>query len=219
MAKGGSFEREVMKKLSLWWTHGERDDMFARTMGSGGYATLRKRHGKDTAFQTGDITFADPLGAPFIEHFCLECKTGYAAKKKKDKQVFVTNWCVLDILDSLQKEPFLMQIWGQALGDAEVSNREPLLIFRRFRMKPCICFKSLLLDEISDVYGAPPNYIEVSAKGDILKMVCIMNLYEFLDWCKDIRKVRKEMGVWQSKQSPLKTSSPTKKPKLHLTKD
>ena len=55
MAKGPSFEREVCEKLSLWWTDGKRDDVFMRTSGSGGKATARRKKGKDTPFQGGDI--------------------------------------------------------------------------------------------------------------------------------------------------------------------
>jgi hypothetical protein len=49
MAKGSSFEREIAKLLSLWWSEGMRDDVFYRSHASGGRFTMRRKSGKDTA--------------------------------------------------------------------------------------------------------------------------------------------------------------------------
>lgn len=78
MSKGGEFERSVCKSLSLWWTHGKRDDIFWRTAGSGGRATTRGKHGKSTANSDGDITAIDPIGQPLLDIVTLELKRGYS---------------------------------------------------------------------------------------------------------------------------------------------
>lgn len=75
-AKGGAFEREISKKLSLWWSEGKRDDIFWRSSQSGGRATFRGKKGKDTFGSHGDIAALDPIGAPLIKLFCFELKTG-----------------------------------------------------------------------------------------------------------------------------------------------
>ena len=82
MSKGGGFENEVARILSLWWTDGKRDDIFGRSDGSGGRFTARKKKGKDTANMGGDLTFTDSIGEPLIKIWNIEAKTGYSGKKK-----------------------------------------------------------------------------------------------------------------------------------------
>ena len=77
MAKGGSFEREVSKSLSLWWTKGESDAVFWRTSNSGGRATVRSYKGLKTMGQNGDITATNPIGQPLIDLVSIELKRGY----------------------------------------------------------------------------------------------------------------------------------------------
>lgn len=77
MGKGSAFEREICKRLSEWWTNGERSDIFWRTACSGGRATVRGRQGLSTAGGHGDITALDPIGEPFLKAFAVEIKRGY----------------------------------------------------------------------------------------------------------------------------------------------
>ena len=79
-SKGSAFEREICKKLSLWWTKYSdqpREDIFWRTAGSGARAKVRGRKNKKTAGQHGDIAAIDPIGKPFIDLLTLELKRGY----------------------------------------------------------------------------------------------------------------------------------------------
>lgn len=85
MAKGGSYEREVCKTLSLWWTAGARDDVFWRSYGSGGRATARKKKGKTTAGGTGDIVATDEVGLPFTRLVTTEIKRGYNRNPREGK--------------------------------------------------------------------------------------------------------------------------------------
>jgi len=78
MAKGSSYERKICKLLSVWWTEGERDDVFWRTAGSGARATSRRKQGKHTFGQTGDVQATDPIGQPLIDLFSIELKKGYS---------------------------------------------------------------------------------------------------------------------------------------------
>jgi hypothetical protein len=75
--KGSQFERDICRKLSLWWTDGQRDDVFWRTSGSGAQATVRGRRGKATYGQYGDIHAVDPIGEPLLRVFTFELKKGY----------------------------------------------------------------------------------------------------------------------------------------------
>lgn len=83
-SKGSSYEREVCKRFSLWWTHGEREDIFWRSSGSGARAKVRGRAGRATAGQHGDMAITDPIGKPFIDMFCVEMKRGYSGSTFQD---------------------------------------------------------------------------------------------------------------------------------------
>jgi hypothetical protein len=78
--KGGDFEREVSKKLSLWWSKGlggkPRDDIFWRSSQSGGRATQRFKKGVRTYGSYGDIAAVDPIGEPLLKLFTIELKRG-----------------------------------------------------------------------------------------------------------------------------------------------
>lgn len=76
-SKGGRYEREFAKALSIWWTKGERDDVFWRVGGSGGRAKVRGNKGKQTAGQHADICATDPIGDPLTRFATIELKCGY----------------------------------------------------------------------------------------------------------------------------------------------
>lgn len=76
--KGSAYERKICKQLSMWWTDGERDDVFWRSSNSGGRAKVRSRQGKGTHGQYGDITATDPIGEPLLQAFTIELKRGYS---------------------------------------------------------------------------------------------------------------------------------------------
>lgn len=75
--KGSQFERDLCRLLSLWWTAGEREDVFWRTSQSGGRSTTRAKKGKKTFGQCGDIQATDPIGRPLLEVVTIEAKKGY----------------------------------------------------------------------------------------------------------------------------------------------
>ena len=83
-SKGSAFEREICKKLSMWWTDGKRDDVFWRSSNSGGRATMRAKSGKRTHGHCGDIAAVDPIGAPLTSLVTLELKRGYTGTSFAD---------------------------------------------------------------------------------------------------------------------------------------
>lgn len=129
-AKGSSYERDIAKRLSLWWTRDlpePRDDIFWRTSGSGARATSRSKIKKKTAYEYGDITFTDPIGKPFIDCFLIECKCGYSDE--------------IDILDLFHREEnsTLFYWWRKALGEAEDAGRKNCLLITARNRKPELC--------------------------------------------------------------------------------
>lgn len=181
MAKGASFEREIAKELSLWWSGGAREDIFYRSHSSGGRFTQRKKSGKDTALQGGDITCSDPDGELLIKNWNIECKTGYGAKTKAS----IVRWDVLDFIDSKQKEPTLRQMWEQCERDAYLTQREPILIFRRNNRNPCIMITIDYRHKLRQYFNAA-NYYSITIVYSE-NNCCIMNLSDFLSWIPNIR--------------------------------
>jgi len=72
--KGAAFERAVCEDLSLWVSHGKRDDLFWRSAMSGGRATVKHKTGKANVTQGGDICAVDPAGHALVGPFAIECK-------------------------------------------------------------------------------------------------------------------------------------------------
>jgi len=72
--KGGQFERQVCKQLSLWMSRGMHDDWFWRSAMSGGRATVQRRKGKRNQTQVGDVSAIHPQGARLTDVFVIECK-------------------------------------------------------------------------------------------------------------------------------------------------
>ena len=193
-SKGGNFEREVATALSLWWSKGNRDDIFWRTHGSGGRSTMRGKQNKRTEGQYGDISATDISGKLLIKNWCIECKTGYSSSKKsevltkdgKKKSVRqITNWCVLDVIDSKQNVSVIEALWKQAYDQAVEANSHPILIFRRPRMSPCIAFNLNYFNHLSKIFDIP-NYDRIIIRGDY--SITIMSLSDFFNWIPDIRK-------------------------------
>ena len=108
--KGSSFERSFCKGLSKWWTHGNREDVFWTTAGSGGMATNRAKRGGSAFAQYGDVQATDPIGQPFIDYCTVELKNGY------------NKWSVMDVMDKPKTgaeqtiEKFIKQAVEQQLG-------------------------------------------------------------------------------------------------------
>jgi len=72
--KGGVFERDCSRMLSLWWTDGKRDDAIWRSASSGALTTVGK--GRYLA-HTGDFAATDAEAAPLFDRVIIEAKRGY----------------------------------------------------------------------------------------------------------------------------------------------
>ena len=188
MSKGGSFERDLCRKLSLWFTEGETEDAFWRTAGSGGMATTRRKSGKAKAQDFGDIKHDLDIGKPLTGLFSIELKTGYGkktkskAKKHVGKKVEVhNNWALMDELDSRQNHVQFFVFWDQAIRDAELSEREPLLIFRRNKKRTCIAIHDDLFKVCIAEFGkALFSTMTIHKHG--YHPITLCNIEEFFNW-------------------------------------
>jgi hypothetical protein len=119
-AKGSAFERAICKRLSLWLSRGERDDLFWRSAMSGGRATLRLR--QDLAriqinkAQAGDVTAINQQAYDFAEKLFIECKH---LRDLGFSRGFICQTGVV------------WHFWRKACEAAQKHNKTPVLIVRQ----------------------------------------------------------------------------------------
>ncbi len=151
--KGSQFERDVCRELSLWWSHGERDDIFWRSVTSGARATQRSKSRKQTHGQYGDIQATDPIGQPLLCIFCFELKRGYPNASVSD---------LIECDNGGQFGKWLKQAWKSTkLG----GSFYPILLTKRNQRAVVIC------------YPAEFTRFLIKFGGDRLKKCRSMNVF------------------------------------------
>ena len=172
--KGGNFENKMCKELSLWFSSGERDDLFTRTASSGGRFTLRKKTQKDTANQEGDITATTPEGLLLIHACCLEMKNGYK------------NWSIMDIIDKPvragKSTPQTFELFYQQACE---SSKWPVIIAKKDGRKEIIAYPREMHDILmrcSDIRIPTHIVIRPDKNSPIKHRMFVMNLNDFFTW-------------------------------------
>ena len=176
-SKGSAFEREICKRLSLWWTYEDRDDVFWRTQASGGRATIRFRRGKGTHGQFGDIQAVDPIGKPLTDLLSLELKRGYSGTSFAD---------LIDTPARCLANQTWMKFFAQAREEgarsgakhwALVSRRNkkeamifiPLRLFNLLRNRWPECWESRPLPCVMLSFGGGALGVKIEAVGMMLE--------------------------------------------------
>lgn len=151
MAKGSKFERSVCTDLSHWWSCDERDDLFWRTAGSGGRATVRGRRGKQTEGACGDIYSTHKSSRKLTRLITFELKRGYNRATLAD---------VADASPQAKMQTF--EDWFEQAELSANNGRTPFwaLIHKRDRREAMIYFPHLL-------------YLEFVAMGCLEDTPCI----------------------------------------------
>lgn len=127
-AKGGAFEREVCRTLSLYTSNGRRDDLFWRSAMSGGRATLKERKGQRATAQAGDISAIDPAGHVLTDHFLVECKF------YKDLNLL----SFFGVPASGRSGGVLSKFWQDTVDKANTNAKHPLLIAKQNGRPPLL---------------------------------------------------------------------------------
>ena len=141
--KGNQFERLVCRTLSLWWSGGERDDVFYRSQSSGGRATVRANRGITTINQYGDVSASDDDGLSFTRRVTVEIKRGYS------------NHTPYDFVDKLSSSgPTKFEEWfDQAESDRKKARAQYWwLITKRDRKQTMLFVKGWKPIDIATVY-------------------------------------------------------------------
>lgn len=195
--KGPKFERTICKMLSLWWSEGERDDIFWRTAGSGGRATVRRKQGKETANSAADMMSAHEDGKPFTKVCLSEIKRGYSDRHKVVKNKKSGKYGVrktkggldfLTIIDKLDntKESEIIAWWRKAESERIATERKySLIIFQRDQKKACIIMDKVTYGFLCKRNG-PYNHRKMTVDfttEERLSSLVVLKLEDFLGWC------------------------------------
>jgi len=131
--KGNDFERDISKKLSLWWSDGTNDDLFWRTQGSGSRWTVRRKKGKTTTGQSSDITSTSSDSQLFIDFFSIECKA------YKD----------INIWGLIEGRGIIKEWWEKLCSECKEENKYPLLVLKQ-DYKPIIMLTNYFFYKINN---------------------------------------------------------------------
>lgn len=118
--KGGEWERQFARQLSMWWTGNADDCVFYRLGGSGG--AKRDKQGKTGS--AGDIRYDKPEGKMFTDRYTFELKS-YA-------DITADMWSVLVGNPTARA----VEWWEHLLSDAAIYGRRSLLILRTNNRAP-----------------------------------------------------------------------------------
>ncbi len=187
--KGGKFERDMGKALSLWWTDNVTDDVFYRTASSGGRATVRAKGKKVTYGQYGDLQAVNPVGKPLMDLCVVECKDGYPGQSP------------FDLLDEPRKQnPKFRGFFEQCLDEQKQAKTPFWMLIARRKGKvpmvyiPQIMYKTLCGKPWVHIKEAYPKAILTVQVFSIPRRIFCLQLTQFLTLVRpgDIIKMTKE---------------------------
>jgi hypothetical protein len=173
MAKGSDYEREIAKRISIWFSEGERDDVFWRTSQSGGRATERYKRGSSTQNSDGDLSFIDESGACFIRYYLVEIKRGYNA------QLDILNW-----IDG-KSNPILFDWFTKSKREKRRANRKQvLIIFRRDKKRSVVAIDGDHFRELQHHFGLlSGSVIKLERNAsNIRKQIALIPFDSFFNW-------------------------------------
>jgi hypothetical protein len=205
--KGGNFERNESRYISLWWTNRTRDDVFWRNR------TRITSKAFNAQQQCGDLQAFNTIGLPFTEVFSTEFKSGYSKKKTdstkkkiakgkavRAQKVRNVPWDLLEVLDSqvIDDHLVILNFWGQCLSDANLTNRIPLLIFKRDFHTPIVVVDITDFREFVNILGHMPSRSLTFADRNQGIRLSLYRQDDFFDWLTPeaikIYHKRKESG-------------------------
>jgi len=122
--KGGAFEREMCRALSLLVTKGKRDDVFWRT-DSGARQTQAAKGKKAVALShvAGDVVAVHELGYAFVAHWYVEMKS----YRNLQLPQFILNG-----------EGFIAKVWDDTCVKSSRLRKSPMLILKQNQFRPFV---------------------------------------------------------------------------------
>lgn len=187
--KGPAYEREFCKQLSLWWSHGKKDDVFWRTPGSGARATVRMKVGMLTADSYGDVGAVRAMGKPLTKTTLIELKRGYTGKKGSGSQRHISFLTMIDTpkIGKRKKKPVLIEWWKKAQKERKKAGRKRVfIVFRRDRKESCLVISRKFFLKLRETNGHMmcPPYYGVGWINFMGTELMVIKVEDFFDWCK-----------------------------------
>jgi hypothetical protein len=131
--KGGNYERQIAKRLSLWITQGKNENGLWRSSSSGATATIGKKKGEINPYQCGDLCAVSPDCYNFAEKIYVEIKSY--------KQLNITNFI-------FNRPSILEKFWKIALQESKDYNKEPIIVAKENNFPELIIFRKKLFDNL-----------------------------------------------------------------------
>lgn len=161
--KGNSFERSVGRELSLWITEGERNNIFARNILSGGQFTQSANRGKTGVELNlpGDMAAAHPKAFEFLMHFAVEVKH--------------TNQLLLSVyLLDRQDKSFIAKVVSKTAAQAEAVGLHWMFIGKQDRRPAFVLMGRTPGKELVSIFSITHHWLFGGA-------VLMVSLKDFLD--------------------------------------
>lgn len=156
-AKGGQFERDMARRLSLWLTDGKKDDCLWRSAGSGSMSTNSIKRGTGAKqYQASDLSPNSPEAYLLLDRFTIECK--YYANLQLEALLFNPKCQILTF-------------WKQARRDADSVGKLPFLIAKQNRRPIMVGLPIGILVKL----GVVPIHLTVSSAN-----LTLLHLDDFL---------------------------------------
>lgn len=134
MPKGASYEREIARQLSLWWSDGESDDWFWRSSQSGGRATQRAKSGKTTENAYGDLAAMNRNAQRLFELLTVEIKRGY------------NSYTISDLIDKPNSNKGFIEFIDQAKRDASLAGVEFWVLIHKRDRRDAVVVSNCCMD-------------------------------------------------------------------------
>lgn len=147
--KGGQFEREIAKTLSLWISIGENPNIFWRSASSGAKATTGFKKGIKDDAQAGDICAVDPSGATLINNFFIELK-------------FYRNLHMESMIYGKPAKNSILEFWNKAQEQALQYNKIPVVIAKQNGQSIKLITNYTGWNLMTAWWGNPDNYIIIN---------------------------------------------------------
>lgn len=151
--KGASFERDICKKLSLWLSNDQRQDLLWRSAMSGGRSTVALKAGAKLGAQAGDISSIDRLSHAFVETFMTECKA----------------YRTLNFEGLIKGKGHLIDFWKIATREATKYGKHPLLIGKQNNHPIIVC----MTYRGSNILGVTPNMYRLNVPPYNMRIILL----------------------------------------------
>lgn len=134
-SKGGGFERDIAKRLTLWCSGQSEEYYFWRTPGSGSVSTIKAANEKIA----GDIQSLHPSAAPLVDNYIIECKKGYPSIS-------------FDLFLKNNKSDEFVGFWKKLIGQCAEYDKKPMLIYNKKGSYPTVIGFSFDLKMLSNQF-------------------------------------------------------------------